>query len=107
MKPPFESYEPQVRRLLEKESEHDRDAALVYILKSVASVGFGGKLPESLAELSQLIGAAIGFCVLLYKREHPEVFLVAADQAKLTDYFLPKFVQTIATLRAASNGMVN
>jgi hypothetical protein len=51
-KPPFESYEPQVRELLEKNvtTEHEREKALLYIVKKVAGVDFGGKVPEGLTE---------------------------------------------------------
>jgi predicted transcriptional regulator len=109
MKPPFESYEPQVRRLLEKNvtTQHERDAALIYIIKTVASAGFGGRLPENQAELSRLVGAAIGFSVLIFKREHPEVYLVAADQERLVDYFMPRFLETVDTLRTAQTGWTN
>jgi hypothetical protein len=109
MKPPFESYEPQVREFLENyvATQDEQEEALLAIARMVAGVGFGGKIPEGLTELTTLIAACIGVCVLMFKRNRPEVYLAPSDQAKLTDYFMPRFLRTVTTLRCGQSGLVN
>jgi hypothetical protein len=84
-----------------------REEALARIVKGAIAAGFGGKLPEDLVGLSRLIAASINVCILIFKRARPEVFFDRADQTKLSDYFMPRFLETIATLRTAQNGLVN
>jgi hypothetical protein len=86
---------------------HQRDETLAYIVRNAVAAGFGGKVPENLAGLSRLVAACIGVCVAICHREKPEVYFSPTDQEKLTDFFMPRFLETIHTLRSAENGFVN
>jgi hypothetical protein len=86
---------------------HQREEALAAIVKNALAAGFSGKLPENLTELSKLIAVCISVCTLIFKREQPETYLARHDQERLTDYFMPRFLETIGLLRQSQSGAVN
>ncbi len=86
-----------------KQTQQDAEARLA-IADYINRKCFDGQL---LAHASRLTEVSVEFCISLFRRERPDVYLDAADWDKVREYVLPHFREAVDALRLAENGLLN
>jgi transposase len=84
--------------------QQKEDQAMLQILDFVRRACFEGKTPKDPA---QLIGVAIGVCLMFFMRENPEVPIGDVEQEKVADIFMPRFQSALDAMAINEGGFVN